>query len=253
MEPPEIALDNYDAVYDYYRDHRQNLVKAKAAYWLLGHRFRPRVGFAEGARKELRDFISGGRPVVISINHLSEKDPYTVSAAAWRSPLRPVIGHTRVLAKHEVFADPKMRGMLDTMGGMPVFRSRDHENSPVNAASARLIDTCAEILARGDSIALFPEGTCNYVDHTRVQELGGGIGHVVSRARELGANPVLVNIGLSYGPRADPAVKLSTADVRSASFYFRRPVGELPAEPAEITNLVREELQAALDAAVAAY
>ncbi|MEU0542326.1 1-acyl-sn-glycerol-3-phosphate acyltransferase [Nocardia sp. NPDC005978] len=253
MEPPEVALENFDAVYDYYRDHRQNLLGAKAAYWLLGRRFQPRVSYAEGARKELRDFISAGRPLIISINHLSEKDPYTVSAAAWRSPLRPVIGHTRVLAKHEVFADPKMRGKLDMMGAMPVFRSRDHDNSPVNAASGRLIDTCAEVLARGDSIALFPEGTCNYVDHTRVQELGGGIGHVVGRARELGANPVLVNLGLSYGPRADPAVHLSTADVRSASFYFRRPVGELPAEPADITALVREELQTALDAAIAAY
>ncbi|WP_458686554.1 lysophospholipid acyltransferase family protein [Nocardia tengchongensis] len=253
MQPPEVTLENFDAVYDYYRDHRQNLLKAKAAYWLLGRRFQPRVGFAAGARRELRDFISEGRPLVISINHLSEKDPYTVSAAAWRSPLRPVIGHTRVLAKHEVFAEPKLRSTLDMMGGMPVFRSKDHESSSVNAASGRLIDTCAEVMARGDSIALFPEGTCNYVDHTRVLELGGGIGHIVCRARELGANPVLVSLGLSYGPREDPAAELSKADVRSASFYFGRPVGELPAQPADITGLVREELQAALDGAVAAY
>ncbi|MBL1077242.1 1-acyl-sn-glycerol-3-phosphate acyltransferase [Nocardia sp. 2] len=253
MEPPEVTLENSDAVYDYYRDHRQNLVKAKLAYWLLGRRFQPRVGYAVGARKELRDFISAGRPLVISINHLSEKDPYTVSAAAWRSPLRPVIGHTRVLAKHEVFADAKMRGTLDMMGGMPVFRSKDHESYSVNAASERLIDTCAMVLTRGDSIALFPEGTCNYVDHTRVLELGGGIGHFVCRARERGADPVLVSLGLSYGPRPDPAAELSKADVRSASFYFGRPVGELPALPADITDLAREELQAALDGAVAAY
>ncbi|MFE3189530.1 lysophospholipid acyltransferase family protein [Nocardia sp. NPDC059240] len=253
MEPPEVSLDNSDAVYDYYRDHRQNLVKAKAAYWLLGRRFRPRVSYAAGARKALRDYISGGRPLVISINHLSERDPYTVSAAAWRSPLRPVIGHTRVLAKHEVFADPKMRNTLDMMGGLPVFRSKDHESSSVNAASERLIDTCAVVMARGDSIALFPEGTCNYVDHTRVQDLGSGIGHIVCRARELGADPVLVSLGLSYGPRPDPAAALSSADVRSASFYFGMPLGELPSQPADIMRVVRDELQAALDGAVAGY
>ncbi|UGT43860.1 1-acyl-sn-glycerol-3-phosphate acyltransferase [Nocardia yamanashiensis] len=253
MEPPEVSLENTDAVYDYYRDHRQNLVKAKAAYWLLGRRFQPRVHYADGARKALRDFISAGRPLIISINHLSEKDPYTVSAAAWRSPLRPVIGHTRVLAKHEVFADRKMRGTLDMMGGLPVFRSKDHESASVNAASERLIDTCAVVLARGDSIALFPEGTCNYLYHTRVLELGGGIGHIVCRARTLGADPVLVSLGLSYGPRPDPAAELSKADVRSASFFFEMPIGELPSQPADITRLAHTQLQAALDGAVAAY
>ncbi|MGW4246766.1 lysophospholipid acyltransferase family protein [Nocardia sp. NPDC004722] len=253
MEPPEVALDNCDAVYDYYRDHRQNLLKAKAAYWLLGRRFRPRVSFAPGAGEALRAVISAGRPLLISINHLSEKDPYTVSAAAWRSPLRPVIGHTRVLAKHEVFADPKMRGTLDMMGGLPVFRSKDHESSSVNAASERLFDTCAARMARGDSIALFPEGTCNYLDHTRVLELGGGLGHIACRARQLGAEPVLVSLGLSYGPRPDPAVELTTAEVRSASFYFRTPVTDLPASPADITRTARGELQLALDGAVAAY
>ncbi|QLY28057.1 1-acyl-sn-glycerol-3-phosphate acyltransferase [Nocardia huaxiensis] len=253
MKPPAVTLENYGAVYDYYRDHRQNLLKAKAAYWLLGRRFAPRVGFAAGARKGLRDFISEGRPLVIAINHLSEQDPYTVSGAAWRSPLRPVIGHTRVLAKHEVFADPALRNTLDMMGGMPVFRSKDHESLSVKAASERLIDTCAVVLARGDSVALFPEGTCNYVDHTRVLDLGGGIGHIVCRARELGANPVLVSLGLSYGPRPDPAAELSKADVHSASFYFRTPVGELPSQPADIMDVVRDELQAALDGAVASY
>ncbi|MFF2555101.1 lysophospholipid acyltransferase family protein [Nocardia sp. NPDC058058] len=253
MEPPEVTLENFDAVYDYYRDHRQNLLKAKAAYWLLGRRFRPRVNYAPGARKALRDFVSDGRPLLISINHLSENDPYTVSAAAWRSPLRPVIGHTRVLAKHEVFANPKLRNTLDMMGGLPVFRSKDHGTDPVDAASERLIDTCAVVMARGDSIALFPEGTCNTVDHTRVLELGGGIGHIVRRARELGADPVLVSLGLSYGPRPDPAAELSKADVRSASFYFGMPLAELPSQPADITRTARAELQAALDGAVAGY
>ncbi|GAB2532759.1 lysophospholipid acyltransferase family protein [Nocardia heshunensis] len=253
MEPPEVTLDNYDAVYDYYRDHRQNLLKAKAAYWLLGRQFKPRVSFAPGAEKALRNFISDGRPLLLSINHLSEMDPYTVSGAAARSPLRPVIGRTRVLAKHEVFADRKRRGTLDMMGGLPVFRSKDHENSPVNAASERLIETCALRLSRGDSIALFPEGTCNYTDHTRVLDLGAGIGHIARRATELGATPVLVSLGLSYGPRPDPAATLTKPEVRSASFYFTTPLPDLPSNSADITRLARDELQSALNGAVAAY
>ncbi|QLY30908.1 lysophospholipid acyltransferase family protein [Nocardia huaxiensis] len=253
MEPPEVILENSDAVYDYYRDHQQNLVKAKAAYWLLNRRFRARVGYAPGAREKLREYISQGRALLISINHLSQQDPYTVAAAAWNSALRPAIGRTRVLAKDELFEEPEQRRKIDMMGGIPVFRGKDHGIRAVNAAGQRMIDICAERMARGDGVAVFPEGTCNDVDHTQVQAVGTGIGHIAFRARKLGADPVLVSLGLSYGPRPDPKIEPSKEEARSASFYFGVPVPELPLKPAEITRVVRDELQIALDGAVAAY
>ncbi|GAB4589774.1 lysophospholipid acyltransferase family protein [Nocardia sp. IFM 10818] len=252
MERPEVVLENSDAVYDFYRDHQQQLLKARAAYWLLGRRYRPRISYAPGAREQLRAFISQGRPLLIAINHLSQLDPYTVAAAAWRSALRPAIGHTRVLAKDELFLEAKQRGRIDMMGGIPVFRGKDHGIRAVNAAGQRMIDVCAERMARGDGVAVFPEGTCNDVDHTRIQTVGTGIGHIAFRAKKLGANPVLVSLGLSYGPR-DPKVEPSKEEATSASFYFGAPVAELPTKPAEITRVVRDELQTALDGAVKAY
>ncbi|WP_405487015.1 lysophospholipid acyltransferase family protein [Nocardia sp. NBC_00511] len=253
MERPEVILENSDTVYDFYRDDRQNLVKARAAYWLLGRRYQPRVSYAPGARERLREFISQGRPLLISVNHLSQLDPYTVAATAWRSVLRPVIGRTRVLAKDELFVEPKLRSRIDMMGGIPVFRGKDHGIRAVNAAGQRMIDICAERMARGDGIAVFPEGTCNDVDPDQVQTVGTGIGHIAFRAKKLGANPVLVSLGLSYGPRPDPKVEPTKEQVKSASFYFGVPVPELPTKPAEITRVVRDELQVALDGAVAAY
>ncbi|GAB3212112.1 lysophospholipid acyltransferase family protein [Nocardia tengchongensis] len=253
MERPEVILENAETVYDFYRDHQQNLLKAKAAYWLLGRRYRPRVAYADGAREKLRELISQRRPLLIAVNHLSQLDPYTVAAAAWRSALRPVIGHARVLAKDELFIEPKLRERIDMMGGIPVFRGKDHGVRAVNAAGQRMIDICAERMARGDGVAVFPEGTCNDVDPTRVQTIGSGIGHIAFRAKKLGANPALVSLGLSYGPRPDPAVEPTKEEAYSASFYFGMPVGELPAKPAEITRVVRDELQDALDGAVKAY
>ncbi|MBL1073045.1 1-acyl-sn-glycerol-3-phosphate acyltransferase [Nocardia sp. 2] len=253
MEPPEVILENNEAVYDFYRDHQQNQVKAKAAYWLLSRRFQPRIGYAPGAREKLREYISQGRALLISINHLSQQDPYTVAAAAWRSALRPAIGRTRVLAKDELFLEPEQRRKIDMMGGIPVFRGKDHGIRAVNAAGQRMIDICAERMARGDGVAVFPEGTCNDVDPTQVQTVGTGIGHIAFRAKKLGADPVLVSLGLSYGPRPDPKVEPTKEEAKSASFYFGVPVGELPLKPAEITRVVRDELQVALDGAVAAY
>ncbi|MFD6155236.1 lysophospholipid acyltransferase family protein [Nocardia sp. NPDC060256] len=253
MEPPEVRLENSDTVYDFYLEHRQNRLKAWAAYAILGRRYYPRVSYAEGAQAGLRAAIRQGRPLLISINHLSENDPYTVAAAAWRSALRPVIGRVRVLAKDELFEEPEQRRKIDMMGGIPVFRGKDHGIRAVNAAGQRMMDICAQRIVRGDGVAVFPEGTCNEVDPTQVQPVGSGIGHIAFRAMKLGVEPVLVSMGLSYGPRADPTVQPDKEQAKSASFYFGVPITELPSKPGDIARLVRTDLQQALDGAVAAY
>ncbi|PXX65480.1 acyltransferase-like protein [Nocardia tenerifensis] len=253
MEPPEVRLENSDTVYDFYLEHRQNRLKAWGAYAILGRRYHPRVAYAAGALAGLRAAIRQRRPLLISINHLSENDPYTVAAAAWRSALRPVIGRVRVLAKDELFEEPEQRRKIDMMGGIPVFRGKDHGIRAVNAAGQRMMDICAQRIARGDGVAVFPEGTCNEVDPAQVQPVGSGIGHIAFRAMKLGVEPVLVSMGLSYGPRADPAVQPTKEEAKSASFYFGVPITELPSKPAEIARLVRADLQRALDGAVAAY
>ncbi|MGW4364695.1 lysophospholipid acyltransferase family protein [Nocardia takedensis] len=253
MQPPEVILDNADTVYDYYLDHRQNRLKAMAAYALLGRRYHPRVDYAAGAAERVKALIKSGRPTIFAINHLSRNDPYTVAAAAWRSPLRSIIGRVRVLAKDELFVEADQRRKVDMMGGIPVFRGKDHGIRAVNAAGQRMMDVCAQRLARGDHLAIFPEGTCNDVDPTQVQAVGSGIGHIAFRAMKLGAPPALVSLGLSYGPRADPTVEPDREEVESASFYFRPPITDLPAKPGEIARLVRTDLQAALDGAIARY
>ncbi|MFC9893432.1 lysophospholipid acyltransferase family protein [Nocardia sp. NPDC127579] len=253
MQQPEVVLENSDAVYDFYLQHRQNRLKAKASYALLGRRYHPRVSYAPQAREQVRALVRSGRPILISINHLSQNDPYTVAAAAWRSPLRPIIGVVRVLAKDELFLEPEQRRKVDMMGGIPVFRGKDHGLRAVNAAGQRMMDICAQRLARGEHLAIFPEGTCNEVDPTQVQAVGSGVGHIAFRAQKLGVQPALLSLGLSYGPRPDPTVEPTKEEAKSASFYFGNPIFDVPAKPAEIARLVRADLQQALDGAVSQY
>jgi 1-acyl-sn-glycerol-3-phosphate acyltransferase len=249
MEYPEVVLENHEAVYDFYLSHRQNRLKAKAAYAILARRYQPRVHYADGAREQIRDLVRSGKRLLISINHLSENDPYTVAAMAWRSPLRPIIGRVRVLAKDELFVEPELRRKVEMMGAIPVFRGKDHGIRAVNAAGQQMMDVCAQRLSRGDDLAIFPEGTCNDVDPTKVQPVGSGVGHIAFRAMKLGVAPVAVFIGLSYGSRLLPDKEAA----RSPSFYFHTPVVELPGKPNEITKVVREGMQQALDGAVAHY
>ncbi|MFD3510678.1 lysophospholipid acyltransferase family protein [Nocardia sp. NPDC058666] len=253
MPVPEVLLDDNDAVYDYYLRHQQNRWKALASYAVLARRFRPRVMFADGAKQQLTALIRSGRPVIYAINHLSTSDPYTVAATAWRSPLRSKIGRVRVLAKDELFVEPEQRRKVDMMGGIPVFRGKDHGIRAVNAAGQRMMDVCAQRLVAGDHLAIFPEGTCNEVDHTKVQAVGSGIGHIAFRAAKLDAAPALVAIGMNYGQHAPSAVGPSAAEVVSGVAYFRAPILELPQRPGDIAKLVKDELQLAVDGAVARY
>ena len=60
MDRPEVTLANADAVYDFYRDHRQPRLLALAAYAMLAARYRPRVNYRGGARDALRAVIAAG-------------------------------------------------------------------------------------------------------------------------------------------------------------------------------------------------
>lgn len=245
MERPAVVLENDEAVYDFYLRHQQNRQVTRMAYAALAGRFRPRVTYPDGAREAIRRLVYDNRRLLIAVNHLTETDPYTLAAAAWSSPLRPVIGRTRVLAKDELFEEPKQRKRIDMMGGIPVFRGKNHGLRAVSAAGSRMMDVSAERMRRGDDLAVFPEGTCNLEDETKVQHVGSGIGHIASRAGKLGVKPALLCIGLSYGP--------GSSKLKSASVYMDQPITDLPEKPIEFARLVAENLQRALDGAVAAY
>ncbi|WP_137725258.1 lysophospholipid acyltransferase family protein [Prescottella subtropica] len=243
MSRPAVTLDNYDDVYRYYLDHRQNLLLARAAYAALSARFRPRVRYADGARERLRALLASDTRLIVVANHLSDRDQYTLAATAWQTPLRRVIGRTRVLAKDELFTEPRLRRAVDLMGSIPVFRSKNHGLRAVADAGRRMMDVSAQRLYRGDVLAVFPEGTCNDGDPRRIQRLGTGVGHIAVKARKLGTAPALLPIGIGYGP--DPAAR------GAAGVYVGDPVLDLPTTPMDITRVVSERMQAAVDEAFA--
>ncbi|MFD6101256.1 1-acyl-sn-glycerol-3-phosphate acyltransferase, partial [Nocardia salmonicida] len=61
-----------------------------------------------------------------------------------------------------------------------------------------------------------------------------------------------IAIGMNYGDR-DATAETTAADVVSGVAYFRAPILEVPQRPADIARLVKEELQLAVDGAVAHY
>ena len=208
-------------------------------YGVLAAKIRPVVRFT--ARDRLVRAVRSGKPLLIAANHVSERDPLVLAAAGFRSPLRPRIGHMRVLAKDELFEDPEQRRKIDTLGGIPVFRQKDHGVRAAAEAGRQMFGVCVERMVRGDSIAVFPEGTCNEGDVTRLQKLGAGIGHIAYRALKAGVDVTLVSAGIAYPQKGDRPRPMVT---------FGDPVdlaGHQDETPAALTRMIQDDLQAVVD------
>ncbi len=126
-----------------------------------------------------REYIPAEGPVIIAANHRSFLDPFVIGTMA-RRPMYYV-------AKEELFRRRWMAWILSALGAFPLKRGAGDEDS---------IATAKEILARGDIVLIFPEGT-----RTRPGSLGRPRRGVGRLALETGA-PVV------------PVAVIGTEDVR---------------------------------------
>jgi 1-acyl-sn-glycerol-3-phosphate acyltransferase len=89
-----------------------------------------------------REHIPAEGPVIIASNHRSFLDPFVIGTMA-RRPMYYV-------AKSELFVHRWQSWILSSLGAFPVIRG---------SGDAEMIETAKAILARGEIVLMFPEGT----------------------------------------------------------------------------------------------
>ncbi len=89
-----------------------------------------------------REHIPSSGPVLLAANHRSFLDPFVIGALT----RRPVY----YMAKRELFEHRWQARLLNSLGAFPVDRGRSDEQAMATARA---------ILARGDCVVIFPEGT----------------------------------------------------------------------------------------------
>jgi 1-acyl-sn-glycerol-3-phosphate acyltransferase len=159
----------HDRYYRRAREKRANLLiygfvrVTFQAFFLIYFRFQ-RIG---------REYVPRRGPVIIASNHRSFLDPFVIACMA-RRPMYYV-------AKKELFLYNRVLGwLLASLGAFPVDRG---------AGDSDFIDTAKAILARGDIVLIFPEGT-----RTRPGSLGTPRRGVGRLALESGAPVVPVAV-----------------------------------------------------------
>lgn len=111
-------------------------------YWLVRAVFQPFFHIYFRLSRIGREHIPAEGPVIIAANHRSFLDPFVIATMA-RRPMYYV-------AKQELFLSRLQAWVLNALGAFPVRRG---------AGDADMIDTAKAILARGDIVLIFPEGT----------------------------------------------------------------------------------------------
>ena len=117
-----------------------------------------------------RENIPDSGPVIFASNHRSFLDPFIIGVLS-RRPIYYV-------AKSEIFKNPLVAWFVSSLGAFPVRRG---------AGDADMLETAKAILARGDCVLIFPEGT-----RTRPGSLGRPKRGVGRLALETGAPVVPV-------------------------------------------------------------
>lgn len=128
--------------------------------WDVGRAlFRPLFQFVYRLRREGAEHIPRTGPVLIVCNHLSNMDPPFVGGAA--KPRRVYF-----MSKAELFRIKPVGWILSKVGAFPVARG---------GADRDAIRMAREILARGDALVMFPEGTRSLSGNLRPFFPGAGL------------------------------------------------------------------------------
>jgi 1-acyl-sn-glycerol-3-phosphate acyltransferase len=129
--------ERHDALHRRARERGVNPV----VYWVVRAVFQPFFHLYFRLSRIGREHIPDG-PVIFAANHRSFLDPFIIGTMS-RRPLYYV-------AKKQLFANRLQAWFLNSLGAFPVDRGN---------GDTETIETAKAILARGDSVLIFPEGT----------------------------------------------------------------------------------------------
>src|SRR2546423_29889 len=164
----------------------------RLVYWIARGLVQPAMRIWFRLERHGRDHIPRSGPVILAANHRSFLDPFVVGVCL----RRPVY----FVAKQELFEKRWQAWLLNSLGAFPIRRGESDEES---------VATAKAIIARGDAVVIFPEGT-----RIRTGALGRPKRGVGRLALESGAPVVPVAVAGSENTRRGWIIRPAKVKVR---------------------------------------
>jgi glycerol-3-phosphate dehydrogenase (NAD(P)+) len=114
----------------------------KLVYWTVRAVLQPAIMIWFRLGRYAREHVPSEGGVILAANHKSFLDPFVIGVCV----RRPVY----FVAKQELFQKRWQGWLLNALGAFPVRRGESDEE---------MIETAKQIVARGDVVVIFPEGT----------------------------------------------------------------------------------------------
>ncbi len=156
-----------------------------------------------------RERLPRDRPVLIVANHGNGfVDPVVVAGVLGRLP--------RFLAKAALWKVVVARPFLWLAGVLPVYRTADGDRASDNAS---VFDACHRELARGATVAIFPEGTTG--DRPALDRVKSGAARIALGALTTAPDVVIVPVGMAFESKVETrsrAVVLFGEPIQVAEF-----------------------------------
>jgi glycerol-3-phosphate O-acyltransferase/dihydroxyacetone phosphate acyltransferase len=185
-----------------------------------------------------RERLPHDRPVLIVANHGNGfVDPVVVAGVLGRMP--------RFIAKAALWKVVVARPFLALAGVLPVYRTADGDRASDNAS---VFDACHHELARGSTVAIFPEGTTG--DRAGLDRVKSGAARIALGALPTAPDVAIVPIGMAFESRVETrsrAVVMFGEPIGVAAFEGAGlgPDGEPDrTDAAELTAAITDALEA---------
>lgn len=130
--------------------------------------------------------------VILCVNHVNALIDAVVLQASTDNNIRP-------LARSGLFKNPLLKPVLEMIGAVPIYRRKteqEHDNERT-AGNQDSFAKCFELLAKGETLVIFPEGQSHSDPY--LHELKTGVARMALGAQQVnGVAPMVVPVGLTF-------------------------------------------------------
>ncbi len=246
MSKPDVILDNYPAVYEYYAQLPPDMEYMQQKYAGFSAGFTPAVFSApDGIADQLDQLAQDDHRIILSMNHTHFIDQFPVGAEINNGKLgddmrtRPM----SMLAKDAYFRT-NFRDDLDSMNAIPIFQPKRYQDNSrlVGEAGLAAIETAVQRMQDGYNLGAFWEGQRNAGDIRAVQPLQAGLFHVIKKLGRRGIKSAVLNVAVIHDNLDNP---------KRSIVHVNEPLVNLTGKRANVIGAVQDDLQQATDYAYA--